>query len=99
MVRIVLLAVLTLVTTGLYLNSFPGSFHYDDYPLLLENPLITGEAFPLSTFWSHYRGRPLTLATIWIEYSLFGSDPLFFHLVNYLLHFGMVVLLFFVVRR
>jgi len=99
MVRIVLLAVLTLVTTGLYLNSFPGSFHYDDYPLLLENPLITGEAFPLSTFWSHYWGRPLTLATFRIEYSLFGSDPFFFHLANYLLHLCVVVLLFFVVRR
>ena len=99
MVRILLLTVLTLATGGLYLNSFPGTFHYDDYPLLLENPLITSGAFPLSAFWSHYWGRPLTLWTFWVDYTLFSSDPFFFHLANCLLHLCVVGLLFFVVRR
>jgi len=98
MLRFFIIAGLILVTSGLYLNSFPGGFHYDDFPLLLENPVITGQVFPFELFLNHSWGRPLTLFSFHWDYQLFGENPFFFHLLNVLLHLSAVVLLYAVIR-
>ena len=85
---------LLVVTTGLaYWNSFPGAFHYDDYPLMLQNPYVT-ETFPLTAFLDHYGGRPLTLWTMHQIYQLFGADAGCYHLLSVLLHALSSALLF-----
>ena len=57
--------ILVLATGLVYINSFPGAFHFDDFPQLLENPRINGSAFFYSSFLEQYGGRPLTLWTFY----------------------------------
>ena len=88
-----LAAALVLVTGAVYLNSFPAAFHFDDYALILESPLVTG-SFDYGTFLEQYGGRPLTLWTFHVNYLMAGPEPWAFHLVSVLLHLGVVLLLF-----
>ncbi len=76
-----------------YLNSFPGAFHYDDYPLLLEQPAVTGEDFPWSWFLLGYGGRPLTLWSFHLNHRWVGAEPQAFHAVSVFLHLLCTVLL------
>ncbi len=88
------MCVLLVAATGIaYWNSFPGAFHYDDYPLMLQNPYVT-EAFPLTAFLDHYGGRPLTLWTMHQIYQLFGADAGRYHLLSVVLHALSSTLLF-----
>ncbi len=86
-------ALLVVATTLTYWNSFPGAFHYDDYPLMLQNPYVT-ESFPLTAFLDHYGGRPLTLWTMHHIYHLFGADAGCYHLFSIILHALSSALLF-----
>lgn len=86
-------AALVLVTGAVYLNSFPAAFHFDDYALILESPLVTG-SFDYGTFLEQYGGRPLTLWTFHLNYLVAGPEPWTFHLVSVLFHLGVVLLLF-----
>ena len=91
-------AAIVLVTGAVYLNSFPGAFHFDDYALILESPLVTG-SFDYGTFLEQYGGRPLTLWTFHLNYQMAGPEPWAFHLVSVLLHLAVVLLLFLLVRE
>ncbi len=85
---------LLVIATGLtYWNSFPGAFHYDDYPLMLQNPYIT-ENFPFTAFLDQYGGRPLTLWTMRQIYHFFGADAGCYHLLSVVLHALSSILLF-----
>ena len=86
-------AALLLVTGAVYLNSFPAAFHFDDYALILDSPLVT-ERFEYGTFLEQYGGRPLTLWTFHVNYMVSGPRPWAFHLVSVLLHLAVVLLLF-----
>lgn len=86
-------AALVLITGAAYLNSFPGAFHFDDYALILESPLVT-ERFEYGAFLEQYGGRPLTLWTFHLNYLVSGPQAWTFHLVNLLLHLVVVLLLF-----
>lgn len=84
---------LVLITGAVYLNSFPAAFHFDDYALILESPLVT-ERFEYGAFLEQYGGRPLTLWTFHLNYLVSGPQAWAFHLVNLLLHLAVVLLLF-----
>jgi hypothetical protein len=99
MKRIPAVLLLVLVTMAAYWASFPGTFHYDDFPLLLESPRVTGASFDYGSFAQMYGGRPLTLWSFFLQYRLSGADPAAFHAVNVLLHALVGILLFLVVRR
>ncbi|MFB3067943.1 MAG: hypothetical protein ACE1ZI_01620, partial [Acidobacteriota bacterium] len=86
--------ILVLATGLVYVNSFPGAFHFDDFPLLLENPRINGSAFSYSSFLEQYGGRPLTLWTFYWNHQLFGQNPSSYHLVSVLCHLLVVVEIF-----
>lgn len=90
--------ILFALALAVYWNSFPGTFHFDDYPRLLENPRVSGPSFDYSMFLQQYGGRPLTLLTFHWNQRLFGPDPLAFHLVSVFLH-GVAVVLFFAFLR
>ena len=86
-------------TTLVYLNSFPGAFHFDDFALLLENPHVNSESFRYASFLDQYGGRPLTLWTFYWNYHLFGKDPFSYHLLSFLLHALVVVMIFLFFRQ
>ena len=94
---------LSLLLAGLvfiaYLNSFPGAFHFDDYPWLLENPLVRGPSFPYVAFLQHYGGRPLTFWSFYWNHKLFGEDAFSYHLISVALHSVSVVCVFLLALR
>ena len=96
--RFALILLLILATGLVYFNSFPGTFHFDDFALILENPHVRTPHFRYASFLDHYGGRPLTLWTFYWNYRLFGENPFSYHLISVLLH-GWVVLAVFLLFR
>lgn len=86
------------VAVAAYSASFPGAFHFDDHPLMLENPRVTSPSFDYASFLELYGGRPLTLWTFFLNYRLFGASPAAFHAVNVLLHALAGIFLYLLIR-
>jgi tetratricopeptide (TPR) repeat protein len=98
--RFVWLSVVLILAVGLvYANSFPGTFHFDDFPLLLENPRVAGPTFSYSSFLDQYAGRPLTMWTFHWNHRLFGENPAGYHWVSVFLHALVVVELFLLIYQ
>ncbi len=88
-----------------YLNALRDGFVYDDRLQVLENPYVhslryLGRIFG-GTLWT-FQGaqgvtnyyRPVQVLSYLILYQICGPSPLYFHLLNLLLHVGVVLLLF-----
>lgn len=75
-----------------YLNSLPNSFHFDDFPEIVDNEGIRS----LHGLWqARPLGRWLTYATYFVNYWLHGLSWLpGWHLVNIFAHAGCVLLLY-----
>jgi tetratricopeptide (TPR) repeat protein len=77
-----------------YIRVWNAGFIWDDDAHLTGNPCITG-AKSLLDIWTSAEARicPLTLTTFWLEYQIWGLNPLAFHLVNVGVHALNAVLL------
>jgi tetratricopeptide (TPR) repeat protein len=75
---------------------FNGFSNWDDGLLVVSNPFVTGltlQNFPdLLTSMIGKTYVPLTVLSFSIEHFFFKLSPLFYHLDNLILHFGVVVL-------
>lgn len=83
-----------------YLPALRGGFVFDDHMLLLEGQALNLGS--LSDIWLTTKAPdffPLTWTTFWIEWRLFGPNPLPYHLANLLLHCAAAVLLWRVLAR
>jgi len=83
----------------IYVNSFPGAFHFDDYALMLDNSKVTGVSFPPGAFLENYGGRPLTLWTFYWNHRWFEENSLGYHATSVGLHILAACLLFALIRR
>lgn len=85
------IAFLFFLTFAAYANSLFGVFHFDDITILEDAHLER-----LSTFLSHldHTIRPVSKLTFLIDRGLYGENPLGYHLLNLLLHFGSGLVLF-----
>ena len=91
---------LVLLVLVVFANSFPGAFITDDYPIVLDNPLVIEPNLRI-LFAADYWGwgvnsglhRPLTILSYAVNRALFGPGVLAFHAVNVLLHAGVALLL------
>ncbi len=90
----VTVAALLLITALAYANSVPGAYHFDDYPLILENERVAGSEFDYSSFLEQYGGRPLTFWSFWLNHQMSGSNPAVYHWISLFLHLSVVILLF-----
>jgi len=97
--EVILVLGLGILVLLIYLPSFPGEFHFDDFGLMLENPQVTGPHFSYWLFLKEYGGRPLTLWTFHWNYRLSGPDPWSFHAFSLVLHVIAAGLLFVWVKR
>ncbi len=84
-----------------YLPLWRAGFVWDDDTMLTGNRLIhAGDG--LRQFWFTRNAQdywPVTSTTLWIEWRLWGLNPLGYHLTNLALHLGEVFLLWAVLRR
>ncbi|HLP44331.1 MAG TPA: hypothetical protein VK469_00185, partial [Candidatus Kapabacteria bacterium] len=98
------LIILLAVNVLLYLPSLQHDFLKDDFRLIVENQRIktfksflnslNGQFFSFPDFpYLHY-WRPLTLFTFYLNYQIWGLNPLGFHLANILLNAFNAILLF-----
>ena len=94
-------ALLILVCACCYANSLEGSFHYDDFHSIVDNPGVrdldqVGRFFHDTTYFSgdHEKRmfRPLLLVTFALNYAAGEYSVLGYHLVNIFLHAVCVVL-------
>lgn len=93
---------LILILGGIiYLNSWAGSFQWDDIPHIVRNPDIYNwnDIVRIFYFWPT---RTFLFWTLALNYRLSGTDPFSYHLVNTMLHVFssiLVYLIFFRLRR
>lgn len=104
--------ILAIVAFGVFANSLNGDFVYDDNRQILRNPLIQdsklfGKAL-VSDVWAFKGDGTIAASNYWrptftawsiINYQLFGADAFGWHFLNVLLHVGVCLLVFFLLRR
>ena len=104
----ILLPLLGLVTFVLYSGSLSFDFVWDDWPQIVNSPIIrTWSNLPRafgSDLWYHVARhqvyyRPLFVAWSMLNYTLFGLHPWGWHLGAVLLHVGAVAAVFWLARR
>ncbi len=106
------LILIVIVAFVVFANSLSGDFVYDDDRQILRNPLIQdsrlyGKALT-SDVWA-FKGdgtiaasnyyRPTFVAWMILNFLFFGSNPFGWHLLNMLLHIGVCLLAFLLLRR
>ncbi|HXY78280.1 MAG TPA: tetratricopeptide repeat protein [Candidatus Acidoferrales bacterium] len=105
---IFLLPLIGLVTFVIYSGSLWFDFVWDDWPQIVNSPIIrTWSNLPRafgSDLWYHVARhqvyyRPLFVAWSMLNYTLFGLRPWGWHLGAVLLHVGAVAAVFWLVRR
>lgn len=79
-----------------YVSSFQGKFVFDDYPGIVDNPLIR-QVFPLGRFLDS--SRPLVDLSLAFNFAAGALDPWGYHLVNLLIHLSATLTLYGIVRR
>ncbi|MDF0643193.1 MAG: tetratricopeptide repeat protein [Nitrospira sp.] len=75
-----------------YAGAFRGGFHYDDSLSILQNSHLDS----WQTFMGHldHMVRPVLYATFLFDRSLYGGNPIGYHLLNLLLHLGSGLLIY-----
>ncbi len=94
-------AVLCVVVLAGYWPALRGGFIWDDKVLLTESPLVHA-ADGLYRFWLTTQAPdywPLTSTTFWVEWRLWGMDPLGYHLTNLALHAAEALLVWVILER
>lgn len=90
------------VTVAAYWPAIGGSFVWDDDKYVTDNWTLRSTD-GLKSIWfdpaASPQYYPLTLATFWIEYHLWGLHPFWYHLVNVLLHATSAIILWLLLRR
>src|ERR1051325_5356323 len=79
-----------------YIPAMRGGFIWDDDYYVTQNPTLTTLS-GLGRIWfeptSIPQYYPLVHTTFWVEYHLWGLNPLGYHVLNVLLHIGSALLL------
>jgi Flp pilus assembly protein TadD len=84
-------AIIVLAVFAVYWPALGGQFLWDDVLVVHRNPLVTGEMTP-GTVWFRI-DFPLTYIAFWLEWLLWGNQPIGYHLLNVLLHAASALLL------
>jgi protein O-mannosyl-transferase len=99
--------ILALLAIAPYLNGLRGGFIFDDRYLAVDHPILKGSASLLkilkAPYWGELQGamlwRPVTTLSFVIDHRAAHGGTAWFHLVNVLLHAGVTILFWLLVRR
>jgi protein O-mannosyl-transferase len=101
------LIILVIIGAVSYVNALPNSFHYDDFPTIVQNGAIRKLAripsyfFDTST-WTVSRlrdWRPVVLTTFALNYAMAGTNPIIFRLTNLIFHIGSAFFLYLILKN
>ena len=95
------LAIILLLTAGLYVVSIQGGFIWDDVSYIINNHLITAPG-GLSKIWFSKESPdywPFSYTVIWLEWRLWEHTPFAFHIVNIVLHLICTTLVYKILLR
>jgi protein O-mannosyl-transferase len=82
-----------------YANSLPNGFSFDDNFYILHNQAVTTASLPgLFRPTGNNVFRPVTMTSFALNWVVGGARPFGYHLVNLLLHAGVVLLLYLVLQ-
>ena len=103
---------ITVVCVLVFANSTGGEFIYDDLRQILRNPLIQDNNLIwqalTSDVWAFKGGGEIAASNYWrptftawniLNFRLFGNEPFGWHITNILLHSGVCVMAFGLLRR
>lgn len=82
---------IVLITFLTYLPTWRNGFVWDDFQDVVDNQLLRTNG-GLRDLWTAHWGNPplqyypLTFTTFWVDYHLWGLQPLGYHVINVLLH-------------
>jgi tetratricopeptide (TPR) repeat protein len=100
MIRYLKLPILVTIAMLVYGNGLRNGFAMDDDLYIFRNAQVTShtvkELFQPNKYTTVF--RPVTFATLAANYELGGENPLGYHVFNLLLHAGVTILLFLVLR-
>ncbi len=88
-----LTATILAAVAAVYLTSLPGVYLFDDFSAIFRNVNVVGPRYVL---WGH---RWFVDLTFRLNLLLAGESPLYFHVVNIIVHAANALLVFGVVRR
>jgi len=88
------------ITCVAFLNSFAGTFVFDDIHEILKNPALERLLPPWEAMFTGNKvpARPLPYLTFAIDHALWGSNPFGYHIANLLIHVAAALSLFELVR-
>src|SRR5215475_10815942 len=86
--------VIILILLAAYLPVFQAGFIWDDDQHLTQNPNIVGNG-GLRGIWTTSAATyyPLVLTSFWLQHTIFGLQPVPYHIVNVLMHALCAILL------
>jgi protein O-mannosyl-transferase len=100
------LLIIVIIGSGIYANSLPNSFVYDDLVTVEENLFIRDwenlGKFLSADYYSRseeYSFRPLVTITYFSDYALFALKPWGYHLTNLILHLLAGITLYFLSKK
>jgi Tfp pilus assembly protein PilF len=95
------IAILPAVVILVYANSLLNSFTMDDNMYILTNRMVTNPSLRGLFEPTSYNNvfRPVTFATLALNWLIAGAGPFGYHLLNLLLHAAVTVLLYVVFRK
>ena len=97
-----LLVLLGIAVFVAYVPAIQAGFIWDDDDYVQENPVLRSDE-GLRIMWTEPMSipqwYPVVHTTFWVEFRLWGLNPLGYHVTNVLIHIASTVLLFFVLRR
>ena len=94
-------AALLAVTTLIYLPALRAGFIWDDREMAIDSPIIKSPT-GLHDIWFTQKlpeYHPMSYSVFWVEWRLWGENPMGYHVVNILVHAVNVVLLWLVLRK
>jgi len=101
--------IIILLNSASYFNALFGAFVFDDNHMIVNNPLIRDlrniPAIFSTNVWNFQQGhssnyyRPMMYVIFSLNYHIFGLNPFGFHLVSVIVHCGVSVVVFLIIRR
>ena len=92
-----LAAMLALIAAIAWAGSWQGAFQYDDFQVIVDNPVVHSWS-SLSADFGHGL-RPVLKLSYWFSWVSGGGSPLAFHAFNLAVHLGNALLVWLLARR